>query len=190
MDAQQVLEIASEVYRDVRDRTDWPAGPWSDEAVDKVVWVDPITKLDCMAVRNHMGAWCGYVGIGPDHPWHGVSYGDCPLGDSCDRDEYEVFCEHRPDGLVDVHGGLTFANGCDEEGDREGAICHIAQPGRPDPVWWFGFDCGHAWDRVPYIESLTKLHVVDDASYKTLDFVVGEIQQVAAQLREVPERVG
>lgn len=54
----------------------WPDGPWRDEP-DKVIWVDEATGLDCMIVRNKMGTWCGYAGVGVQHPWHGVTYGGC-----------------------------------------------------------------------------------------------------------------
>src|SRR5258707_18375 len=49
----------------------WPTGPWDAEPFNKVVWVDPATGLDCMLIRGGMGAWCGYVGVPKEHPWHG-----------------------------------------------------------------------------------------------------------------------
>lgn len=61
--------------------------PWDNEP-DKVQWIDPATDLDCLAVRNPIGAWCGYVGVPNDHPYYGQPYDDIP---------------------VSVHGGLTFA---------------------------------------------------------------------------------
>jgi hypothetical protein len=42
-------------------------GPWVDE-VDKVQWQDDATGLPCLVKRNHMGAWCGYVGVSKGHP--------------------------------------------------------------------------------------------------------------------------
>ena len=104
------------------DRTGWGAGPWDSEP-DKVVWVDEATNLDCMAKRNHMGAWCGYVGVPEGHP---------------------AFQQPYDDVHVDTHGGLTYANHC------SGSICHDALPGRPHEVWWLGFDCNHGGDFAPY----------------------------------------
>lgn len=155
----------AERYTDVRDRTRWPEGPWTAEPEDKVVWVDPETDLDCMAVRNQLGAWCGYVGVAPGHRLHGADY------------------EAAHDAAaVDVHGGLTFADRCapSGKGPQEG-ICHIEQDGRPDPVWWFGFDCAHAWDVVPGLETLG---VGSDAggAYRDLGFVVAECETLARQL--------
>jgi hypothetical protein len=71
------------------DRKDWGIGPWNNEP-DKMQWQDAATGLACLAVRNDMGVWCGYVGIPEGHPWYGKGYED--LGD------------------VDVHGGLTYGS--------------------------------------------------------------------------------
>lgn len=101
------------------------AGPWDDEP-DKVQWVDGDTDLDCLAVRNHMGAWCGYVGVPPGHP----SYG-------------------KYDDQFSVHGGITFASMCEEDAPEGYGICHIPLPGREPEVWWLGFDCGHFMDLQP-----------------------------------------
>lgn len=107
------------------DRRDYPPGPWDDEP-DKVQWVDAFTDLDCLIVRNPSGALCGYVGVPPGHPWHGQGYDE--VHDSAD---------------VSVHGGLTFAAGCQENAPEGHGVCHVPLPGRPDDVWWLGFDCSH-----------------------------------------------
>lgn len=112
-------------------------GPWIDEP-DKAQWVDPTTDLDCLAVRNHGGAWCGYVGLPPDHPLHGVGHGDLPH--------------------LDVHGGVNYSDHCVEvDGSEDGPyICHVPEPGRPAKVWWVGFDCGHAFDLRPTMDARLK----------------------------------
>ena len=107
----------------------WTEGPWDSEP-DKVVWVDSFTDLDCMIVRNHSGAWCGYVGVPPGHRWHGKRYQDI---------DYDL----DPD--LDVHGGLTFTAGC----EPDTPLCHTPVAGRPDDIWWLGFDCHHYLDRAP-----------------------------------------
>lgn len=113
------------------DRTDWPAGPWDDEP-DKVAWTDAVTGMPCVAVRANpaYGNWCGYVAVGPGHPLHGKGY-------------------HEAGEHVDVHGGLSYADGCREDEPVEVAVCHVPEPGSPDDVWWLGFDCGHAFDLQP-----------------------------------------
>lgn len=98
-------------YRvDEIEREEWGSGPWTEEP-DKVQWVDEATGLDCLIVRNSMGALCGYVGVPESHSLYGVDYGQCPKREACDAD---VFCDHRPDSRFSVHGGLTFADACTE----------------------------------------------------------------------------
>lgn len=76
-----------------KDRTGWGSGPWDTEP-DETKWVDPVTSLVCLLRRNNGGAWCGYVGLPTDHPWHGVDYNDIPS--------------------APVHGGVTYMDGIDE----------------------------------------------------------------------------
>jgi hypothetical protein len=149
------------------DRTGWAPGPWDGEP-DKEVWIDSATDLDCMAVRNHWGAWCGYVGVPPGHPSHGKGH-----------DEVDV----------EVHGGLTYANEC------AGHVCHIPAPGRPDDVWWLGFDCAHYMDRQPgmdaFNEDFFKRHpdlersAIPRETYKPIAYVKDECARLAAQLKEM-----
>jgi hypothetical protein len=73
-------------------------GPWSEEP-DKAQWVDAATGYDCLIKRNQWGALCGYVGVPQGHPFYGLKLnwdGDDPLSE------------------LDVHGGVTFAEGCHE----------------------------------------------------------------------------
>jgi hypothetical protein len=126
------------IYRDVYDKSSWDRGPWDDEP-DKVQWVDEATGLDCLIVRGPMGCWCGYVGVAPGHRFHGLHYNEI---ERYDEDYYP-----------DVHGGLTFAGGCDEHAPEEAGICHIPFDGRPTNVWWLGFDCGHAFDVSPGLDA-------------------------------------
>lgn len=103
------------------DKTGWVEGPWMSEP-DRVEWrSEAAPDIALLIVRGNMGQLCGYVGLPPGHPWHGKDY-------------------MQPD--VSVHGGLTYASPCDEEG----RICHVPQPGEPDAVWWLGFDCAHGGD--------------------------------------------
>ena len=48
----------------------WGPGPWVDKP-DKIQWPDKVTGLPCLVVRNHSGAWCGYVGVSEEHPHFG-----------------------------------------------------------------------------------------------------------------------
>ena len=163
-------------------------GPWVNEP-DKVQWVDPATDLDCLALRNHFGAWCGYVGLPPEHPWHGVDYGQCT-----NEDCTEEWCyEHSPEGTVSVHGCLTFAAFCHESDKGEGyGICHTPFPGREDRVWWLGFDTDHSGDLTPY-DANQRAQEGDrsywdyrrDDQYRTLDYVRAECARLAEQCAAV-----
>ena len=97
-----------------------PDGPWHSES-DHEDFRSP-GGLPCILHRSSLGAWCGYVGVPPGHPWHGKDYGDLT------------------DPFPEVHGGLTYSDRC------QGPICHIPQPGESDDVWWLGFDCNHSGD--------------------------------------------
>lgn len=110
------------------DKSGWGPGPWQDEP-DKEQWADGATGYACLLKRGPVGALCGYVGVPAGHPWHGVGY-----------DDIEPYPE--------VHGGLTYSSLC-QEGPEGETICHVAAPGEPEPLWWLGFDCAHAFDTWP-----------------------------------------
>ena len=103
--------------------------------------------------------------------------------------------------MLDVRGGVTFADGCDE--DPEYGICHRQAPGEPQHVFWFGFDCGHAPDlapahearmqelarSIPALEGIARETVAFSAArphwrpvYRTLAYVQGQCARLAAQL--------
>ena len=138
-------------------------GPWADEP-DKVQWVDKATGLDCLIVRNGVGALCGYVGLPPGHPLHGKDYGEAhDLAD------------------INVHGGLTFANACNESAKDGHGICHVPFPGRPADVWWLGFDCAHYMDLSPRYTHL----VGETGTYRDVAYVRAECASLAGQLLAV-----
>jgi hypothetical protein len=108
------------------DKKDWGDGPWQHEP-DKIQFDDEATGLPCIVRRSGMGGnLCGYVGVPEGHPWFGKNYSD--LLD------------------VEVHGGLTFAEKCQED-DKEHGICHVEDDGVKR--YWLGFDCGHSQDLMP-----------------------------------------
>jgi hypothetical protein len=155
------------------DKSKWARGPWDAEP-DKRQWKDEATGLPCLIVRNQSGGnLCGYVGVPPGHPWHGKRYQDI-------------------EDNVKVHGGLTFSDRCapKAEADPSRYVCHIAEPGDPEP-WWLGFDCAHAWDQSPGIDALLAsrpdghLFRDHDKSYRDFDYVTREVERLAQQAAEV-----
>lgn len=133
----------------------WGAGPWVGEP-DKVYWVSDGTP--CLAVRGPMGNWCGYVGLAPEHRFHGVDYFDV-------------------DGEIQgaAHGGLTYAGEC------AGHICHVPEPGEPDDIWWLGFDCGHLGDLIP---ELAAERLGLPGTYKTVGFVLDAVERLARAVNQ------
>ena len=140
-------------------RTKHP-GEWSHEP-DKGHWIDEVTDLDCLIVRNRMGALCGYVGVPTGHPWHGTGY-----------DDIEPYPEV----------GLTFSGSCFKDRPKNEGVCHVPAPGRDPDVWWIGFDCAHAHDIVPSMDELGQFD--EWSSYKNWSFVTRECERLAQEVKE------
>lgn len=153
------------------DRTDWDPGPWDGEP-DKLNWKTE-AGLPGMIVRARSGALCGYVAVTKEHPAYGREYGNI-------------------EGDISVHGGLTYSNAC------AGHICHVPAPGEPDDVWWFGFDCNHAWDYAPTNAVYRKRFANGadlwarryDEEYRDIDYVRREVESLARQLATPPPQRG
>jgi hypothetical protein len=156
-------------YRTI-DKSTWGPGAWQDEP-DKAQWQDPATGLPSLIVRSVTGGnLCGYVGITEAHPLFGKDYSDM------DED-------------FDVHGGLTFSAACSPHESEETGICHVPGPGESDHVWWFGFDCGHAFDVMPaMVAHLRRLghelppFCLRDEVYRDLAYVKAQVAGLALQL--------
>jgi hypothetical protein len=135
---------------------------WKSEP-NRVAWVDASTGYPCLIRRARAGFLCGYVAVPPSHPWFERGYSDEPVYN------------------VEVHGGLTYAAHCD--GDEGNGICHRPEPGSPDNVWWFGFECDHAFDLVPrdYEEGFA----IQGDIYRDIQYVTKEVRSLADQLAEV-----
>lgn len=176
-------------YRTV-DKSTWGPGEWQSEP-DKMQWPDPETGLPCLIVRGPFGALCGYVGVPSTHPWHGKGYsanvGECR--DTCEgskEDGYHYNC--TPQAMVEVHGGLTFSDACADTTEESQHICHLPDPGEPDHVWWFGFDCGHSGDACPASDARDRERgwgSMRSGYYKDLAYVKREVTALARQLSDV-----
>lgn len=152
-------------------------GPWNDEP-DKAQWVDEATGYDCLIIRHPArGNLNGYVAVPAGHPAYGMGY-----------DAVEV----------DVHGGLTYAEFGDFEPvepgavmlARDGILLRHPEPGRSADVWWFGFDCHHAFDLAPTFQARMSalpgmpppVSYLRADVYRTFDYVKAEIESLARQL--------
>jgi hypothetical protein len=137
------------------DKTGWPDGPWMQEP-DSAFWVDEATELPCVILRMpQIGHLCGYVGVPPDHTVYG--------------EDYETVCIR-----VDVHGGITFG----------GPTLAVVDPTQEEVYkyyYWYGFDCGHAWDICPGMHRyLAGIRTTD--VYRDFDYVRAEVTSLAKQL--------
>jgi hypothetical protein len=145
------------------DRSRYQPGPWDNEP-DKAQWTDPATGYPCLIVRHHnLGNLCGYVGVPNGHPYYGQHY------------------DNVPD--VSVHGGLTFANKC----QQTAPVCHIVEEGEDDDVWWFGFDCAHCWDLCPGTRGLLAeagFPPNERDVYRDWNYVHNEVTELARQLKD------
>jgi hypothetical protein len=151
---------------------DRPDHPDTRHEPDKMQWVDPETRLDCLANRNRGGAWCGYVGVTRMYreyeQGHYTTDGSPDLGD-----------------VLRAHGGVNYTDRCPDEEPPEGTgICHIPFEGRSHDIWWIGFDCSHAWDTSPWYEIRHGFTAFPDASYKDVRYLVNEVRELARQIKE------
>lgn len=154
----KAAEIVGQAKKDVGD------GPWANEP-DRFEFRH--AGLPCLMVR-HMSLlhWCGYAGVAPGHPLHGVGYA----------------AAYNRGHDLEAHGELTYADSC------KGHVCHVPEPGEPDAVWWFGFDCAHFGDLSPgmlqYRSSFGR-ELTRSETYRDFDYVKREVERLAEQLAEV-----
>jgi hypothetical protein len=134
------------------DKSAWGDGPWQSEPDDRM-WTDELTGLRCALHRAELtGAWCGYVAVPVDHPWH------------------VLLALHDFSFDVDVHGGVTFAGQFDGPDWWIGFDCGHAFDYMPATV---------AELRRIGVEPAP---LFADAHYWTVDEVVAEVARLAEQV--------
>lgn len=195
-------------------KSEWGEGPWQHEP-DKMEWRDKETGLPCLIVRGPVGALCGYVGVPPTHPAYGLSYDGIPddqfraiqkqfmkrlpyfnklMAGGADFDQAALkmsegaFERPEPSDVgskvagIEVHGGLTYSAKC------SGKICHVPEPGEPDDIWWFGFDCSHYGDKSPMMYAMASKgyqRTFRDEVYREIPYVQAECATLAKQLAAI-----
>lgn len=103
------------------DRTGFGPGPWDSEPDSEVF---ECLGYTCLALRNPMGAWCGYISV---PKWH-IYF------------ENDKLCEDN----ISVHGGVTYCEAAHEtQWEFVGADAFL-----------IGFDCAHYMDQVPTMNKL------------------------------------
>jgi hypothetical protein len=118
-------------------------------------WTDPYSNYLCRISRLiSMQHWNGYVRVPESHPSFGKSYDDVDIR---------------------VHGGLTYG------GDH---FPSYTNKETEKGYWWYGFDCGHAWDRIPRIHFSFHYRFEQDV-YRDKDYVKKEVTKLAKQLKDM-----
>jgi hypothetical protein len=153
---------ASEIHR-VRSRHPRGKGPWKHEA-EKISWTDQASGMRCIILRDDEGTLGGYVALEQNHPLYGFS------------------AQAIPEGLgITVHGGITYAEACDEDGPEDERICHPHAVA--DPLWWVGFTCDHDYDLTP--GERPTLAAENGQAYRDEAYVYRQTVGLAAQLNAI-----
>jgi len=126
-------------------------GIW-DEEPNEIEWEEG--QFICLIARQlEFGHLCGYVGVPSDHPLFEMNYMDIE-DDIIDNELSFEF----------PHGGITFSNKIKEYGKER---------------WFFGFDCAHSDDFMPYMSyQHIYQHKWDFVTYKTVDYVKSEVEKL------------
>lgn len=134
------------------DRTGWPAGQWDNEP-DLAEGVDEESGLSCVAMRNSLGAWCGYVLVPSGNRYFGQRYQDI----------------EGSDDYPDIHGGITFSGVLP---DRPGTWalgfdCSHAE------------DYSPSYAVILTMAGTVPMSFIEGTEYRTLDFVKQECAKLA-----------
>jgi hypothetical protein len=113
------------------------------------IWTTKAGLKAIVLQHPSMGHHCGYVAVPEGHPLFGKGYDDA--------------------GDIDVHGGLTFADG------------NGKYPAEGSGLWWFGYDCAHAGDTVPGLHFSNPYR---EETFKDLPFCINECEKLAEQLKQ------
>ena len=153
-------------------------GPWDNEA-DKIAWIDERTGIPCIILRQTNGTLSGYAAVEPGHPLYGYNHDAIPS-------------ELR----VVSHGGLNYAEACNQTMPEAVSVCHVEPPKRPHSdmpdrfahdgdLWWFGFDTNHAYDFVPNERIPQGQRIHDGKVYRDQAYAYRECIKLAAQLHRI-----
>lgn len=134
----------------------WGKGKWVNEP-DIVEWKDVDTQLHCMVIRHEVGWLCGYVGVTKESALFGRHYDDAVLRG------------------IEVHGGLTFSGNI-----KRSVIDNI-----DESLHWFGFDCAHFGDYVPFMAHAGLPDVMRISIYRDVYYVSEQVRSLATQLAKM-----
>ena len=133
----------------------------------------------CIILRQANGTLSGYAAVEPGHPLYGYNHDAIPT-------------ELR----MVSHGGLNYAEACNQTMPEAVSVCHVEPPKRPHSdmpdrfahdgdLWWFGFDTNHAYDFVPNERIPQGQRIHDGKVYRDQAYVYRECIKLAAQLHRI-----
>jgi hypothetical protein len=186
--------------------------PWENEPDSLDFEAD---GLRCAMRRNDYGVWCGYVGVAADHPLFGLPYNH-PLKLPSSWFEGRKFDQgtgpidlfiHVLGGAKSMEDATPICLAFHVHGGCNWAEDHIPNS-KPDGRWWFGFDCGHGGDYMPYkgrdiqrmmdemadsmpekvrkaLRDILSRSAAQTGDYRDQQYVVAECQSLAAQLNAI-----
>jgi hypothetical protein len=147
-------------------------GPWTREH-DKLAWVDPATGLDCIVRRLEKGNLGVFVAVRREHPLFGYS------------------ANAMPAGLLRAHGGVGYAQACDDRGPEDRSICHVHSGNveAHDDSWWIGSAFDAIEDLIPaddgHAAEARRLGI--DQRYRDEDYAVDLCTHLARDLAMLGE---
>lgn len=126
------------------------------------------TGYPCLMRRSPTsGAWCGYVSLPKDHPFHDLSYDDL---------------ENMKDVELDVHGGITFSDrgvfgfDCSHYGDY-----YIMGYSMMSMIGQFATDIANSYERTMAGDKRL--------TYKTKEYVIKQTNSLAEQFYSYKDMV-
>lgn len=160
--------ICGEEYEDLEDEYDVnpKTNPWETEP-DFLEFVDEGTGYRCFIQRHQdLKHLCGYVELPKEHKLYGETNID---------NEFLL--------NLDVHGGITYANGILL---KKSGVGFFTIPTHIEVDYVVGFDCAHAGDYSPYSLPLLGMNkIIGDETYKDINYVTNECKKLAEQLKEL-----
>lgn len=154
------------------DKSTWGEGPWQQEP-DILEWKEH--GFHCMIKRAPTGALCGYVAVEKGHPIFGLNYykSDFYIEDVLSGEAVSEALLQKQINEINVHGGLTYAGKWEEESD----------------LYWFGFDCSHAWDFIPKYDEISELEKDTEwgakKEYCNIAYVKASCNSLAEQISKI-----
>jgi hypothetical protein len=141
------------------------------------------------AITKHdkLGSLCGYIGVPSSHPWYGKRYDDI----SAEVHGGLTFSHHQNWGhpaeiaMLEVKIEEYAKMGPPISDFPRRLLVHEQEHAGEDSeyptktgqdIWWFGFDCAHAWDLVPGISGISQ-----KGMYRDEEYVREELRKLAGQ---------